>query len=168
MSRLARLVLGAFGAFLLMAAAVSPAAADGYGNHGGNVQLYQVTVSSNCNNASLCGGMLGGFWAWGVFDQDGTFDAELTFCGHLPTAGGGAEHFHVDGTYAIVNLNGTNWIVITSETDTAVGNGQSVTIPSEFMPVAPAAKAHLSASDVLGFSAPGVVFNITVTPMHAA
>jgi|SRR6266581_6750228 len=64
----------------------APVAAD-YGNSGGNVQLYQLTASMNCNNPSLCAS-LGGFWAWGVFNKDGTFDAEVTFCDHMTAPGG--------------------------------------------------------------------------------
>src|SRR5207253_10362960 len=70
-------LIGALVAALALGGAV-PAAAD-YGNSGGNVQLYQVTASMNCNNPSLCPQPLGGFWAWAVFNQDGTFDGEITF-----------------------------------------------------------------------------------------
>ncbi|TMC11897.1 MAG: hypothetical protein E6J30_01440, partial [Chloroflexi bacterium] len=49
----------------------APAAADGYGNGHGNVQLYQATASANCDNVSLCGANLFGFWAWAVFNADG-------------------------------------------------------------------------------------------------
>jgi hypothetical protein len=153
----------------------APAAAD-YGNSGGNVQLYQVTASANCNNPDVCVpplvAELGGFWAWGVFNADGTFDAEITFCGHLDTPAGpflaGAGHEHVDGTYVVTDFGLGPWIVLTSETDvlTGLGHGAVVTIPSESMPIGPAAKAKLSTSDFFGFSAPGVSFQLTVTPMH--
>jgi hypothetical protein len=175
MSRLTRLVLGGLGASLLMAAAVSPAAADGYGNHNGNVQLYQATASSNCNNVSLCGPALGGFWAWAVFDQDGTFDGTFTGCGHMTKAGAaglaGAQHFDIEGHYQIIDFGLGPWLVITDEVDTAsggsLGTGTRVVVPSEFSPVGPAAKAHLQLADTFfGFSGPGVSFNVTVTPMH--
>jgi len=151
-------------------------AADGYGNGGGNVQLYQATASANCDNASLCGGMLGGFWAWAVFNADGTFQGEVTGCGHLTKAGApglaGAQHFQADGHYIITTVPFAPglWIVITDEVDTAsgglAGTGTVITITNEFMPVGPAAKVKLSTAQILGFSAPGVSFNITVTPMH--
>ncbi len=157
----------------------APAAADGYGNGGGNIQLYQATASANCNNVSLCGAdHLGGFWAWAVFNADGTVQGEVTDCGHLTKAGApglaGAQHFHIDGHWTIVDFGPNNpWIVITDEVDTAsggfLGTGTVVNILSEFSPVGPAAKAHLSLAQLFfGFSGPGVTFNITVTPMHTA
>lgn len=48
----------------------------------------------------------------------------------------------------------------------SAGTGTVITVASEFLPVGPAAKAKLSVVDFLGFSAPGVSFNVTVTPMH--
>jgi hypothetical protein len=146
----------------------APAAAD-YGNSGGNVQLYQLTASMNCNNPSLCSS-LGGFWAWGEFNKDGTFSAEITFCGHLRGPGGfnGAGHEHADGHYIITDFGLGPWIVLVSEVDvlTGQGHGVTITVPSEFMPVGPAVKGHFSTVDLLGFSAPGVTFQVTVTPMH--
>lgn len=150
-----------------------PAAAD-YGNSNGNVQLYQATASMNCDNPAVCGNNLGGFWAWAVFNQDSTFDGELTGCGHLANdhAPGlqGAQHFHAAGHYIITNFGLGPWIVVVDEVDTftggPAGTGTVVTVPSEFLPVGPAAKAKLSAVDFFGFSAPGVTFNVTVTPMN--
>lgn len=167
-------LVGALVAVLAIGGAV-PAAAD-YGNSHGNVQLYQVTASFNCNNPSICGNNLGGFWAWAVFNQNGTFDAELTGCGHLANEHGpglqGAQHFHAEGHYIIADLGpGFGlWIVVVDEVDTAsggrLGTGTVITVPSEFMPVGPAAKAKLSTVDFFGFKAPGVAFQVTVTPMH--
>jgi hypothetical protein len=72
-------------------------------------------------NKSLCGGMLGGFWAWAILNAEGTFDASTTGCGHsggpvLDLSGpwGGASHCNVDGFWT--NSNGD--FDITSETDT--------------------------------------------------
>jgi hypothetical protein len=117
---------------------------------------------------------VGGFWAWAVFNQGGTFDAEITGCGHLADAHGpglqGAQHFHADGHYIITNFGLGPWIVIVDEVDTAsggfLGTGTVITVPSEFMPIGPAANAKLSTVDFFGFSAPGVSFQLTVTPMH--
>jgi len=149
--------------------AAAPVAAD-YGNSGGNVQLYQATASMNCNNPSLCPQGLGGFWAWAEFNADGTFSAEVTFCAHLTAPGGfnGAGHEHADGHYIVTDFGLGPWIVLVSEVDilTGQGHGQTVPVPSEFVPVGPAAKAKLSTIDLLGFSAPGVTFQVTVTPMH--
>jgi hypothetical protein len=162
-------LLATVGAALAIGGAV-PAAAD-YGNSGGNVQLYQATASMNCDNPSLCGN-LGGFWAWGEFNADGTFSAEVTFCSHLQAPGGfnGAGHEHADGHYILTQIfpgSGLR-IVIVNETDTltGLGGGQVVNSGPEFTPVGPAAKAHLSTTQLLGFSAPGVTFQVTVTPMH--
>lgn len=169
MRRIRRLLFAGLVASLLAAATVAPAAA--YGNAGGAQQLYQATASMNCNNVALCPN-LGGFWAWAVFYADGTFDAEITFCGHLSTPGGpgfaGAGHEHASGHYAIVDFGPVPWIVIVDEVDvlTGQGHGTTVTVTSEFTPVGPAMKAKLSTVDLLGFSAPGVTFNVTVTPMH--
>jgi hypothetical protein len=58
--------------------------------------------------------------------------------------------------------------VLVDEVDTLTGqgHGQTINVNSEFVPVGPAAKAKLSTTDLLGFSAPGVTFQVTVTPMH--
>ena len=165
-------LVGALVAVLAIGGAV-PAAAD-YGNSKGNVQLYQATASMNCNNPAVCGAELGGFWAWAVFDANGTFDGEVTGCGHLANDHGpglqGAQHFHVEGHYVITDIGGAPWIVLVDEVDTAAGGGAGtgtvIVVPSEFSPVGPAAKAKLSTTDLFGFSAPGVSFNVTVTPMH--
>src|SRR5258706_4006020 len=111
---------------VLAIAGAAPAAADGYGNGGGNVQLYQATASANCNNVSLCGAdHLGGFLAWAGFNADGTVQGEVTGCGHLTKAGApglaGAQHFHIDGHYQIIDFGLGPWIVITDEVDTASG-----------------------------------------------
>jgi hypothetical protein len=151
----------------------APAAAD-YGNSNGNVQLFQVTASGNCDNPSLCGNNLGGFWAWAVFNQDSTFDGEITGCGHLANDHGpglqGAQHLHAEGHYIITDFGLGPWIVIVDEVDTAaggsLGTGTVITTPNEFMPIGPAAKAKLSTVDFFGFTGPGISFNVTVTPMH--
>ena len=172
MGKVVRFALALFVASLLGAAASVPVAAD-YGNSGGNVQLYQVTASMNCNNPAVCGDMLGGFWAWGVFNQDGSFDAEVTFCGHMSTPAGpglaGAGHAHADGTYVVTEIfpGSGPWIVITHEVDVFTGLGRGTSFESsDPMPVAPAVKGHFSTTDILGFSAPGVTFQLTVVPMH--
>ena len=175
MKRLVQLCFGALSALFLVIAASAPVAAD-YGNSKGNVQLYQVTASFNCNNPSICGSQLGGFWAWAVFNADGTFDGEVTGCSHVADAHApglqGAQHFHVEGHYVITTVDFApgQWIVITDEVDTAtggsLGTGFVINVPSEFEPVGPAAKAKLSTADFMGFSAPGVSMNVTVTPMH--
>jgi len=171
MTRVSRFAFGMLIAGLLAVSGSLPVAAD-YGNSNGNVQLYQVTASMNCNNPSVCGSFLGGFWAWAVFNQDGTFDGEVTFCGHMSTPAGpglaGAGHAHVSGTYVVTDFGQGPFIVITREIDVLTGQGRGITTDSgpESMPIAPAVKGHFSTVELLGFSAPGVTFQLTVTPMH--
>ena len=86
-------------------AAVFAASAGAYGG-GASHDTWQIAISQNCNNMSLCGGGGGGFWGWVEFDRwsDGTItgDAQLTGCGHSGPGGGphsaGAGHFDVDAT----------------------------------------------------------------------
>src|SRR6266496_4804394 len=50
----------------------------------GSAALWQIGLSGNCNNPSVCGAdQLGGFWGWVEFDNDNTADAELADCQHL-------------------------------------------------------------------------------------
>lgn len=90
MKRLALLIASTVVATGCLALAAPHAFAD-YGN----TAEYQVTFSQNCNNASYCGNQLGGSWGWVVFNNDGTGDAQITFCGHSQ-GGGGAGHVDVD------------------------------------------------------------------------
>src|SRR5512132_1956556 len=92
--------LAAF-ALLAILVAAAPRPAGAYGQ----LAVYQVTVSFNCNNPDFCGSELGGFWGWAEFDSDGhggngDVDAELTGCEHLQGGpgggGGGAGHFHAE------------------------------------------------------------------------
>src|SRR6266571_2335894 len=66
---------------LLVAAtmAFSAPAANAYGP----AAVYQIGISENCNNPSLCGGGGGGFWGWAEVDNDNTVDAQFADCGHL-------------------------------------------------------------------------------------
>jgi hypothetical protein len=135
----------------------------------GPLAQYQIAISQNCNNPSFCFDpitgqpSLGGFWGWAVFNSDGTADAELTGCGHLPGYGGGAGHFHADAQW-FIGSNRDFWTY--NETDTFVGRGgtQVVTNPAPSDTGIPAAPGHYSTSDILGFIAPpGVSFQIQVT-----
>jgi len=73
------------------AAAAGPASATYGPGH-----EYQVTLSVNCNNPTLCAGNMGGDWGWAVFNADGTGDLQATFCFHILGMGGGAGHSSVD------------------------------------------------------------------------
>jgi hypothetical protein len=128
----------------------------------GPLALYQVTLSFNCNNPTVCGPDLGGFWGWAVFNSDGTVDAELTGCGHSIGGGfAGASHFHADGEDWFIQ-DGTFWI--SSEVDTYVGRDahtEVITTPQDTG--IPASPGHYSTSDVLGFKAPpGMAIQIQV------
>src|SRR5215470_18510846 len=89
------------------ASLVGVSSALAYGG-GATHDTWQIAISSNCNNMSLCGGGGGGFWGWVEFDRfsDGTItgDAQLTGCGHFGPGGGahsaGASHSSVDATSA--------------------------------------------------------------------
>jgi hypothetical protein len=153
---------------LVLLLATSPSAG-AYGNSGPAKQTYQLAFSSNCNNPSVCGAdELGGFWGWAVLYSDGTGDAELTGCGHLTHGGGpgtaGAGHFHDDFTYDLAN---TTELVTLSETETFVGHGTpvTVTVPGEPTGI-PLIPGHYSTTDLLGFSAPGVSFQVQVVALH--
>ena len=88
-------------------AALAASSASAYGG-GASHDTWQIALSSNCDNPSLCGGELGGFWGWVEFDRSSegsiTGDAQLTGCGHSGPGGGahsaGALHFDVDATSA--------------------------------------------------------------------
>ena len=113
--------------------------AQGYGNSQ-TTQLWQLTISSNCNNPTLCGSFSGGFWAWAVLNSDGTFDASTTGCGHsggpaldLSPPYGGASHCNVDGIWN-TNFNGVEFLIL-NETDTcsnSPNHGQPTTTTTDY------------------------------------
>lgn len=154
---------------LLLALAVAAAAAVSLGAAAGTARadygplaVYQVTLSFNCNNPTVCGPDLGGFWGWAVFNSDGTADAELTGCGHSVGGGGGAVHFHADADTWFIQ-DGDFWTA--NEVDTYVGRDahtEVITAPQDTG--IPALPGHYSTSDVLGFKAPpGMAIQIQVT-----
>jgi len=68
----------------------------------GNKAEYQVGFSLNCDNKTqpFCTSVvgLGGEWGWFVFNNDGTFSAQITFCGHSQ-GGSGAGHVGFGGIW---------------------------------------------------------------------
>jgi hypothetical protein len=142
----------------------------------GPLAVYQIAISQNCNNPTVCGPDLGGFWGWAVFNSDGTADAELTGCGHLQGGpgggGGGAGHQSIDATGWLIAPSAddpsidTFWI--SHEVVTSTGHGPPVTEtdpdgPYPFDTGIPATPGHYSTSDLLGFTPPpGVSFDIQV------
>jgi hypothetical protein len=172
------IAIGASAALGLTFAA--PAAYAGYGG-GATNNTWQLELSINCNNATLCaqGGGTGGEWIWGEFDMApgatvGTGDAQLTFCFH---GGGfdGAGHTSEDVTSWMVGTNGDFWI--TGGTDTDRFRGQvdvhpiigddGVNPASPLNPVdlgipALPQSAHYTTNDIFGFSAPGISASVQV------
>jgi hypothetical protein len=113
-----RQLTGALRRSVLMVAALAAAAvlavgfaspAGAYGGGAGH-DMWQVGISLNCNNPSVCD-ELGGFWGWVEFDRfaDGTItgDAQLTGCSHFVRGGGrgGAGHADVDITSAHIGAS---------------------------------------------------------------
>jgi hypothetical protein len=169
--------------------AVSGAPALAYGKNGG-LNVWQIGLSQNCNNPSVCGDQLGGFWGWVVFTQDPVTgatdaDAQLTGCGHMVRGGGpglaGAGHFAADGEWIIApGSAGSQTFFLTGGTMTLTGHGTPVTVPltnddgSLTTPAnpldtgIPATPGHYSTAELLGFTAPGVAFQIQVAykPAH--
>jgi len=162
-------VLAALGfASALATGFASPAGA--YGGGAGH-DMWQVGISFNCNNPSVCGDQLGGFWGWAEFDRavSQTWgDAQLTGCGHTiggigGPGGAGAGHFAVDIHSWYIGPNGDFWL--TGETDTFVGGGppqSQVFDPENSDTGVPAAPGHYDTTQLFGFSAPGLAFQIQV------
>lgn len=116
---------------------IAPIAANaGYGG-GAAKNVWQIGISFNCNNPSLCAntGGLGGFWGWAELDQTvGTApaysgDAQFAFCFHGGNGpgGAGAGHTSEDVTSWMVGDNGNFWL--TGGTDTDRFQGQVVVHP---------------------------------------
>ncbi len=169
--RSALLVAALAAAALLAVGFASPAGA--YGG-GANHDMWQVGLSFNCNNPSICNtpdfGGTGGFWGWAEFDRsaDGTQtwgDAQFAFCFHTVGGGGaGAGHtaFEIESwTIEPGSAGPQTFFASGEETDT--GHGMKVTTDFTHMDTGiPAVPGHYNTSDVLGFSAPGVAAQIQV------
>lgn len=178
------LLVSAVGA-IMVAQGLMAAPAGAYGN----TAQWQIGLSFNCNNPSLCGSELGGFWGWAEFDGDGTADAELIGCEHLQ--GGpaeGANHFSVDvqGSptfpgWFIAPSTGAEGVPvgfpefwITNEVDTITGRtgGPPVVVVNPEPPYpaetgVPAVAGHYSSQSLFGSQAPpGTAFIIQVARLH--
>ena len=169
---------------LVLAAAVAALAAPSWpGAHPVHADYgkatYQIAISQNCDNLTVCGPFLGGFWGWaalqGPADGPGTGDAEFTGCGHTIGGGGpglaGAGHQSQNVTWTVApGSAGPRTLFVTSEIDVFTGHGGgSVTIPSEYsdvgvpLPAVAGTSIHVSGADVFGTRIPGVSFMIQVT-----
>jgi hypothetical protein len=156
---------------ILVAQGLMAASAGAYGSNA----LWQIGLSANCNNPSVCGAdELGGFWGWVELDADNTGDATFAGCGHLQgrqlpgSSGAGGLRIDITGWTIESGSAGPQTFFVTSEVDTFTGRGGpvTVTIPSEnFDTGVPAVPGHYSTADVFGFTAPGVAFQLQVVQL---
>jgi hypothetical protein len=159
------LVAALAAAAVLAVGFASPAGA--YGG-GASHDTWQVGFSMNCNNPSLCADFgTGGDWGWFEFDRsaDGTQtwgDAQTTFCFHTVGGGGaGAGHTSADITSWTISASGT-FVASGTLTESFRGMTQTSTFTNEDTGI-PATPGHYTASQILGFSAPGVAVQIQVS-----
>ncbi len=157
-------------ALAVLASTAAPAGA--YGG-GAAHDMWQVGLSGNCNNPSICGSDLGGFWGWVEYDRsaDGTQtwgDAELTGCSHVVGGGGpdlsGAGHSRLEiesWTIAPGSAGPQTFFASGEETDFARGTTTTFDVSNVDTGI-PATPGHYSTSDILGFTAPGVAFQFQV------
>lgn len=145
----------------------------------GRLALWEVAVSLECNNPSLCGDGLGGLRGEEAFYDDGTAHAELTQSLHLVGAGpaAGAQHISADANGWFVAPSSTNptvndfWISSEVATFTGQQGEPPITVTNPFPPYPedtgiPAAPGHFNTSSFLGFdSPPGVSFHVEVVKM---
>jgi hypothetical protein len=157
----------------LAAVAWTAAPAGAYGG-GANHDMWQIGLSFNCNNPSICNtpdfGGTGGFWGWAELDRsaDGTQtwgDAEFAFCFHT-VGGGGAGAGHTSQeieswTIAPGSAGPQTFFISGEETDTFRGTKETVEFSNMDTGVS-AVPGHYSTSEVLGFSAPGVAVQVQV------
>lgn len=140
----------------------------------GNTALWQIGLSFNCNNPSVCS-ELGGFWGWIEFDLGGTGDATLSGCAHLVSDTpplSGAFAFQADFTWEIMSAAMPPfsvdhfWITGGMMTITGHTGGPPITFPIPDVPFdsgVPAMAGHYNTASIFGMTAPpGVAFQIQV------
>lgn len=178
MRRTARLALALAALVALAALAGSfSAKAKAYGGDG-KMGVYQVGVSFNCDNRSLCGSDLGGFWGWVEFDnvapdgQSGTGgDGEFAGCGH----GGefnGAGHVSYDIDTWWIQADPENdglptFYITGTETDSF--RGQTESYPFTGSTGIPAFTVHRPVLELFNVpTPPGMSINVQVAykPAH--
>jgi hypothetical protein len=159
-------------ATMAVAAVAWTAPAGAYGG-GANHDMWQVGLSFNCNNPSICTGPdmgTGGFWGWAELDRsaDGTQtwgDAEFAFCFHTVGGGGaGAGHTsqEIESWYIAPGSAGPQTFFISgTQTDTYRGVKETSEF-TNFDSGVSAVPGHYSTTDIFGFSAPGVAVQIQV------
>jgi hypothetical protein len=165
MRRLILIAAALAAAAMLAAGSASPAGA--YGG-GASHDMWQIGISENCNNPSICAdlGGTGGFWGWAEFDRsaDGTQtwgDGEFADCFHTVGGGGaGAGHTSIDieSWYIAPGSAGSQTFFANGmETDTSGGTKRTTefaNLDTGFTAV----PGHYSTIDVFGFKVPGVSF----------
>jgi hypothetical protein len=165
------LLLAALAAAAVLALGfASPAGA--YGGGAGH-DMWQVGMSFNCDNPSICTpdmGGTGGFWGWLEFDRsaDGTQtwgDGQAAFCFHTVGGGGaGAGHttFEIESwTIEPGSAGPKTFFASGEETDSFAGHSVTFDIVHEDTGI-PATPGHYNTMDLLGFSFPGVSFQVEV------
>lgn len=153
------------------------AKANAYGGDG-HMGVYQVGVSFNCDNRTLCGSDLGGFWGWLELDnaasdrQSGTGgDGQFAGCGH---GGGfnGAGHtsYDIDTWWIAPDAqNGGLPTFFATGTETDSFRGQSQSYPFSGSTGIPAFTVHRPILQFFGVpTPPGMSLNVQVAfkPAH--
>jgi hypothetical protein len=134
--------------------------------------MWQIGVSFNCNNPSICAQMggAGGDWGWVEFDRsaDGTQtwgDGEFAFCFHTVGGGGaGAGHTSIDiesWTIEPGSAGPQTFYATGEETESFRGDTQTVDF-THLDTGYSAVPGHYTTSEILGFTAPGVAIQIQV------
>jgi hypothetical protein len=161
---LRRSVFAALALTMALGAAAGATSAKAYGTE----HLFQITLSENCVNPTLCIASadnpfgIGGIWGWIEPDQGGTADTAVVAQGHsnADPSLNGTSHFPSTWDWTVVSLPPPPPII--SPTDP---NGKYFffTIPGNpfFQFLTPATPGHYNLR--LG---PGFIADITVTQMH--
>jgi hypothetical protein len=164
-------------AALAAAAALAVGFASPAGAYGGgaNHDTWQVGMSFNCDNPTVCTqemGGTGGFWGWIEFDRsaDGTQtsgDAQTTFCMHTVGGGGGAGAGHSkivieSWTIEAGSAGPQTFFASGQETDTFRDTSDTFHFTHLDTGIT-AVPGHYNTNAVLGFSAPGVAVQIQVS-----
>jgi hypothetical protein len=168
------LAIGATAALTVGGLAAMGGAAQAYGGDG-KMDVYQIGVSFNCNNKSVCSGEgLGGFWGWAELDHDpatgdNTGDAEFAFCTHGDFNGAGHQSVEILNWWVAPGSAGDNTL-FTNEEDTTTFRGQTQveTLYNQDSGVN-LVPGHQSTTDIFGQQMPpGVVAQIQIAykPAH--